>query len=387
MCASPLALLRAGPPPPKVVLLPDTAFFTRVVPVGAGLAAAEAATQIELALEGMAPFPLAQLYYGWFRPDGAEQALVFAAYRRRFTAEQTAEWADAQAVLPAFAAVLGAKTAPGTTILLAAPGSLTAVHWTAPGVPAQVTVRAVAPEASDEERAAGRAELIRGLGGSVQVIDLAAAPAAQPVRGDGELAFKAEGFDSQLPAAIAAALDVRDKAELAALRAARRRDVLLWRITLGCAAALGLLLLGEFALVGGKAWQKVRLGQYDAQKALVEKITGLHEHSSKIDDLVTKRLLPIEMVNLLDEKRPGEVQFTRVQADQARGLYAIVVEGTTSNAAQLNVYEAALKAQTAAIDRVENSIQIRGERATFVMTVTFKPEALKPADSAAKPPA
>lgn len=387
MCASPLALLRAGPPPPKVVLLPDTSFFTRVVPVGAGATDAEAAGQIELALEAMAPFPLAQLYYGWFRPAGAEQALVFAAYRRRFTTEQTAAWADAQAVLPAFASVLGAAAAAGTTVILAAPEALTAVHWTAPGVPALVAVRTLGPDATDEERGTVRAELIRGCGGSVQVIDLAAPPAAQPARGDGELGFKADDFTSLLPAAVAAALDVRDKAELAALRAARKRDVLLWRITLGCAAALGLLLLGEFALIGGQAWQKVRLGQYNAQKALVEKITGLHEHSSKIDDLVTKRLLPIEMVNLLDEKRPGEVQFTRVQADQSRGLYAIVVEGTTTNAAQLNVYEAALKAQTAAIDRVENSIQIRGERATFMMTVTFKAEALKPADGAAKPPA
>ena len=33
MCASPLEFLRAGPPPPRVALLPDALFFSRTVPV------------------------------------------------------------------------------------------------------------------------------------------------------------------------------------------------------------------------------------------------------------------------------------------------------------------------------------------------------------------
>ena len=84
---SPLRFLRAAPPPPNVVLLPDALFFTRVVAVSEGAAATAAAAEIELALEGVSPFPLAQLYYGWFWKPGSRHALVFAAYRRRFTAD------------------------------------------------------------------------------------------------------------------------------------------------------------------------------------------------------------------------------------------------------------------------------------------------------------
>src|SRR5688572_22604919 len=109
MCASPISLLRAGPPPPKIALLPDGVFFTRAVPITAGATAAEAATQVELALEAASPFPLAQLYYGWVWAPGAERAFVFAAYRRRFTVEQTADWQGAEVVLPAFATVVGAQ--------------------------------------------------------------------------------------------------------------------------------------------------------------------------------------------------------------------------------------------------------------------------------------
>src|SRR3954467_7049207 len=99
MCASPLSFLRAGPPPPKVALLPDALFFTRLVPIAAGASPVEVTAQVELALEAVSPFPLAQLYYGWFWKPGLEKAFVYAAYRRRFTTDQTAAWADAELVL------------------------------------------------------------------------------------------------------------------------------------------------------------------------------------------------------------------------------------------------------------------------------------------------
>ena len=91
----------------KVVLLPDHAFFVRVMPLAPDTPPAGIPAQVELALEGLSPFPVAQLCYGYFHPPGAGRVLVYAAYRRRFTVDDAAEWADADAVLPAFAAWLG----------------------------------------------------------------------------------------------------------------------------------------------------------------------------------------------------------------------------------------------------------------------------------------
>ena len=77
MANSPLQSLRDGPPPPKVALLPDGLFFVRAVGIdasnapGSALTAAEVASQVELALEAIAPFPLAQVYYGHFWLPGA----------------------------------------------------------------------------------------------------------------------------------------------------------------------------------------------------------------------------------------------------------------------------------------------------------------------------
>ena len=78
------------------------------------MAPAEVGLQVELALKTPAPFPLAQLYYGYFWTPGSARALVFAAYRRRFTSEQMADWEGLELVLPAFASLLGGPVAPAT---------------------------------------------------------------------------------------------------------------------------------------------------------------------------------------------------------------------------------------------------------------------------------
>ncbi|HEY5227484.1 MAG TPA: hypothetical protein VIJ19_03030, partial [Opitutaceae bacterium] len=100
MCASPLNFLSKGPPPPKVALLRDAVFFSRSIPVAPGAARADVVTQVGLALESLSPFPLAQLYYGYYWPEGADRALAFASYRRRFTVEQMEEWNGAEHVMP-----------------------------------------------------------------------------------------------------------------------------------------------------------------------------------------------------------------------------------------------------------------------------------------------
>lgn len=383
MCASPFRLLRAGPPPPKVALLPDALFFTRSVPVAKGATPAEAGAQVELALESASPFPLAQLYFGWFWTPGAENALVFASYRRRFTTEQAAAWAGAELVLPAFGALLGAEVEPATTILLQAPDGLTAVHWENPPVPSKVRFLPLPPESTDEERIAAREALLREMGGSRQVIELDAMPAADAATSDREMVFRAGDFVSRLPAGRTSALDVRDKGELAALRVARKRDVVLWRVMLGCAAALVLLTLGEFALVGGRMWNDVRLAKVRGQKSTVDKIMASQSLATRIEELATKRLLPFEMITeLYDQNRkPPEITFTRVVTLPQTGKYTLTVDATSTNVGLVSVYETTLRALPT-IERVDvRDFRTRGETATFTLVVTFKPDTLKPADS------
>ena len=385
MCASPFSFFRAGPPPPRVVLLPDALFFTRPVPVGAAASAAEIASQVELALEAVSPFPLAQLYYGWFWTAGSEHAIVFASYRRRFTADQTAAWEGAELVLPTFAALAAAEVQPATTFVLAAAEGLTAVHWDAPNVPAKVLFRPLPLEAGEEDRARVRDELVRAMGGTKAVVDLATPPAADAAASDRELVFRSGDILSRLPVTTAAALDVRDKGELAALRAAQKRDVMLWRVLLGSAALFLLLVVGEVALVGGRSWQKMRTRLVAAQKPRVEKIMTSQALAFRIEELATKRLLPFEMLTIMisENRRPPEITFSSVRASVGAGINILTVDAVSTNAAQVSLYPAALK-KLPAVENAEARITgTRADTANFTLVVTFKPDALKPADSIA----
>lgn len=384
---SPLRFLRPGPPTPNVALLPDAMFFTRSVPVTPGATPVEAATQLELALEAISPFPLAQLYYGWFWQPGAERALVFAAYRRRFTTDQTAQWQGAELVLPTFATVLGMPVQPATTVLLSSEAGWTAVHWESGPIPSKVLVRSVDADASEEERARARESLLREVGGSKTVVDVNEPPVADATQGDRDVTFRAAGLVSTLPAPLASALDVRDKGELEAMRAGRKRDVMLWRLTLAGAAALLLLGLGELGLVAGRGWQQVRLAKVRGQQPLVEKIENLANQANRIEELSTKRLLPLEMMTALVgenlERKPEDIRFEFVRATQSEGLYTITVRGQTNNTAQISVYQKTLQSLPEA-EKVELHVEgTRGETTTFTLRATFKPDAIKPAVPAA----
>jgi len=382
MCASPFEFLRGGPPPPRVALLPDAVFFSRSLPIPAGSTRGEVVAQVGLALESLSPFPLAQVYFGYFWPEGADHALAFAAYRRRFTVEQVEEWRGREHVVPAFAAVLGCPVEPATTIVLASAEGLTAVHWAHGPVPTSVQHQPLAPDAPETERAEVRARLLRAAGESARVIDLSAPPL--PVgAGERELAFTVGDLRSVIPAEVADALDVRDKAELAALARGRRRDMMLWRVAFGTVAACLLMALGEAVLLGAGVWQKARLAKVAAQRPTVAHIMGEQELASRIDDLSTKRLLPLEMISaaapeVAEPKAPPSIQFLHATANT---LDSIQIEAQTTNAGEIAGYKTALE-QTPGIERVE----IRDQRArdnvvTFLLVITFKPGALAPAAS------
>jgi len=372
-----LKFLKTGAHAPKVELLPDALFFTRAFPVAAGATPAEVAVQAELALEGMSPFPAGQLYHGFFWAPGAERVLVFAAYRRRLTREQLAAWDGAALVLPVFAALLGSEVKPATTMLVPSAEGLTAIHWDSGAVPAAVHFRPLPPEATDADRTRVRDELLRLFAGSRQVIELKAPPVAEAAaRGGDDFLFRAETQLSRLPASQAAAMDVRDKAELAALRRARARDVTLWRVFIGSLAAIGLMLLGMVAIAGEGLWEQAREVKVAAQQPVVDQIMTAQSLATRIDELSTKRLLPLEMISLVSEKKPAAIQFLRATTN---GLYTLTVDAQTTSPGDVAVFRSALGDQPAC-----EKVEVRDQRTrdnlmTFTLVVTFRPEAVKPA--------
>lgn len=367
----------------QVTLLPDTCFFVRVVPLATGEGADAAATQVELAVESLAPFPVSQLYYGFFTRPGLDRALVFAGYRKRFPSDETADWARADFVAPAFASLLGASTPAGaTTWLVAYEHELTAIHFgDTSGVPTEVRSLPLAPEADGPARAAARDALLRLLPGSRTVLDLPAPALDLASTTENELVFRAGDLVSTLPLAAGEVLDVRDKGELSSRRQARGRDQWLWRVLIGFAALLVLCGVAEVGLIGARMWHQTRATQVAVQRPDVESIITKRNLATRIEELSSKRLLPFEMVTVVGEARPsGNIQFLSMTTT---GLYTLQLEAQTPAGAQgeIDAFQSALR-RLDVCERVDvQGLESRAGVAAFRLIVTFKPDALKPAGS------
>jgi hypothetical protein len=105
--------------------------------------------------------------------------------------------------------------------------------------------------------------------------------------------------------------------------------------------------------------------------------------AERINDLSTKRLLPLEMISLVSPgaampKAAPAIQFLRATTS---ALNTIQIEAQTNNAGEIAGYKSALE-QAPACERVE----IRDQRThdnlvTFTLVVTFRAGALAPASS------
>jgi hypothetical protein len=374
----PLKRLSFTAPPPKVALLPDALFFTRAVAVSPTATSAEVATQVELALEAMAPFPVAQMYHGYHWRPGFQHALVFAAYRKRFTTEQTDAWGDAEVVLPTFASLLNAKVERATTLVLTTADGITAVHWDDPAdAPTAVIARAFSAEATESERATMRDDILRTMGGTRSAVEINETPAVDTDGASGiDLLFRSGKTTSGFTREELDALDVRDKADLAARRRARLRDLTLWRIFVGCAAAMVFAALLEAAMIGASFWQETRQAVIDQRAPVVAEIEKANDLATRIEELSTKRLLPLEMIELLRAKKPDSVVFTRITTT---GVYSLEITAQTNASDDMIAYRSALLEQKELLSEVTvNSTGSRDGVTSYRVNVTFAPAAVKP---------
>jgi hypothetical protein len=213
---------------------------------------------------------------------------------------------------------------------------------------------------------------------SRRVVELAGSPAPEPRRGGKELVFRAGDFVSRLSAEAAGAADVRDPGRFAAHRRRLARDIVLWRCWAGAVAALFLLGLGEFALYGGGFWLKARQIRLNAQEPAVESILAAHEITGRIEDLSTKRVLPMEMISLIASKKPAATQFLRAMAADRLTL---TVDAQTTNPGEIGVFRNDLAALPACASVDVRNQRTRDNVATFTLVVTFKDGALAPAPS------
>jgi hypothetical protein len=370
-------LPKLTPPMREVVVLPDQRFFLRVVDLVNDPEAGPVREQLELALEGLAPFPLAQMWWGyWTQPD-CDHALIFATYQKRFSAEETEAWPEAEWVGPRLACLLGTGTPEtDTTWLLSSAEGLTAVHFgDDSGVPTEVRTMEVPEDADEPTVAQARDALVKACGGSreVQEVERTLIQAGTP--GTDELIMGVrETRGARVSLARAQELDVRDNDELQARRRARVRDRWMWRGMVAAVVAIAFAGVAEVALWGLNRWLDGMHQQVAAQTPLVNEIETADRLANRIDELRTQRLRPFEMIAIADGPRPEAIVFLRTEAT---GLYSLEIEAETNDAPSINAYVAALKAlsQTEGVDIL--NLDQRGSRSTVRVLVRFNYDAFQ----------
>ena len=355
-------------------LLPSDRFFIRTIPLAAE---AGVAAQVELALENLAPFPLGQLYYGYIQAPAGDQAIIYAAYRKRFIPEETAAWGGAAAVLPGFLALLGGKPETPTIRVWSEALTLTVAAWDGRS---PLPVAVMARETTKPAEAAARHALVAEIRERTGL----AAATVQEYSGEALISRNRgkETFELKVPAGPGLSLtdtelqpaDVRDKDFLGTQRVQQRRDLLLWRGFLACTIGLAVLLLLEGGLLAGNLGLRRLKAAVQQQAPAAQKIETAQALSVRIEEMTQHRLRPLEMLAVINQNRPVSINFVRTTST---GLYSLEVEAQTANAADVSQYEAVLRAAPELAGVETRDLRSREGQTSFVLTVTFKPDSLR----------
>ncbi len=370
--------------PRYAALLPNSRFFTRIVPITEEASVTE---QVDLALETNSPFPLSQLYHGFYWLPGSPHALVFAAYRKRFPAEETQLWPADEIVLPALAIALVVPAAAGTVRLSIAPDSITVLHWSDDlGVPTQAVIEPLAADLSDSDRAAARDQLLHRLGLGTSFEDWSQAELLR-MNDAGDLTFSVADQEVKVPAELAAILDIRDKFEMAERTRLRRRDVWLWRTALASAALLVLCAVGQTALHFSQSGLVQRQAVLKNNEPLVNLVKDADTAVKEISQRTTHPLLPMEMLYLVGKVRPDNTLFTQAAFQTINSANAYVLQATirTISLSETESFITALTALpeiatvTESGNAQQNSTNADGVPLwTDRLNITFKPDSVLP---------
>jgi hypothetical protein len=373
---SPFTRAFTGPKPQEAAMLPGNRFFVRRLAVEGE----DVPGQVNLALEAISPFPLEQMLVGFVTSADGKQVLAYAAHRRRFTAEESFAWPEDCQVVPEFLALCGHRPAAGGIVVHRGEERLTALAWKAgEELPAAIVVAelADADEAGLAREAAARADLAEDS----PVENLTGALTGSLVEGDLILKGEYEGTFT-IPKKGLDDSDIRDSDFLAERRKKERLNLILWNVARAGVAVLVLSLLLDIAgFVVGLRSHALEVAN-EGRQPLVDDIEESQKITDRILELGVKRLLPMEMLALVNEKRPATVEFTNVHCevkklkDSVLTKPVMTVDARTPNAGDISDFLKAVQAMPEVEAVTNTEPRVRDTSTTFRLEITFKQAAL-----------
>lgn len=342
----------------RILLIPGYLFFVQSVSVEEELTAPDLASLAQLTLEGLTPFPLEQLVWGYAQDLVSRHLLIFAAYQERLKGAGYSNLERFRQVYPDFLVLTNeSQTEPATYFHVTRDG-VTAAQFPAGArfplhlhslprdllegseAPAEeapedtLTVEALHPE---ERQAFG------------DFLDEAAFPerdtltqqvSAYPTDA-GSVRFSLDGKTySELKEENLWSADLRPSAFANRVRTQRRRDHFLWKWMNWAAILVLVFLCLEGLRLTGAVVVNQRLQKIENREEKVANLASRNELVNRLELRASGQLRPFSTLSVMNRTRPETLYFTTIEAGD---INRFIVEGIASNPNEVNRYAESLR--------------------------------------------
>lgn len=366
-----------GPSP--IILVGGERFFSEKILLPEDVLPKNLDSFLEISIEGLSPFPVEHLYWGYFYDKTERAVLLYAMYAERLSSEeQAALLADEVAyVFPSFIAGYGQSYDEPTVSFIKVEESMSAIFWESHSpVPSYVESLSIgdSPESA-------RSRLLRSIntnGYSIQ-------PGYWELEKTDLLPNKSVRFESVYHSddeskpnhvlvlteknGLTWNADIRPRLLTREKHKQEKKTRILWFATLGALAAFAIFILIEILGVVGESYLTSKKAHFKSQEAKVKLIEGEESLVQKIERLGHNYYSPLKVLELLNNHRPKKVYFTSVVLG---GKNDAVIEGVAQSVDDLNKYTDDLNA-SGLVEKFEvGQIVSRQGRITFKMDITFR---------------
>ncbi len=334
----------------RILLLPGYLFFVESIPLAENLSLEDTASLAVLSLEGLTPFPLEQLSWGYAVDEKTRHLLLFAAYQERLKAAGFSKLEPFRQVYPDFLALENTSSSSPKTHILSTSEGLTAANFAA-GARFPSDVAALpppSPESDEENRDDRSATPPPDLESLTPGLDLEHFPLGQSLEGplqgrfteSGSLLFSTPGHESSFPASALWTADLRSNDYAQKTRSARNRDRILWRVlTYAACFALALFLLEGFRF-GTHFVIQHRNQKIEERATKVSQLAARNELVNRLELRASGRLRPFTALQVMNRTRPPSIYFTTIESGE---FNRFEVEGIASNPNEVNQYVESLR--------------------------------------------
>ncbi|MEM1221198.1 MAG: hypothetical protein AAGH40_00425 [Verrucomicrobiota bacterium] len=332
---------------PDILIVPGYLFFIESIPVPDELVPDELEEFAELSLESTAPFPLDQLFWGFFQADGASKMLVYAAHKERLKSNGYTNFEDYTWVIPDFATLFGAKFPEDTALLLKTADCLSLIHFQKESrQPLNIVCRPLDLEKAEDEVLANLQELLPEAPSHVEPLAIRMDEIELDDNNLITFYFKIAEEEYSVydigewtklrpesPALWRA--DIRSSGYKDTERKKRRLSSILARVAGWAAIAMIVLIVAEVILFGGRIWLSGKEKRILAQEPTVLRIENQISLIEKLDQVATSEMRPINMLEAMNQVRPSGIYFTETITDV---FNQITVKGVANTVSDFNRY-------------------------------------------------